>query len=170
MDHTDIQSDSGSGKIERVELFRLSRQFENCARAFFRFESCVCSFSLDLDRKDSSSLPAGFTRPPDAGGSITNAERVGCELGYAREWPTRHMPTSSSHVRAGVTPNAGLAFNSTSVRSTDRQCAIGFHVEDAWAINLAASTRRALVNEPSEWTVLCGPPAEFVRIVSSEKL
>src|SRR5262249_9529359 len=63
MDHTDVQSDSRSGQVERMELLRLARQLEDCTRTFFRFESRVRGFSLDLDRKHSRSLPARFHAP-----------------------------------------------------------------------------------------------------------
>jgi hypothetical protein len=61
-----------------------------------------------------------FTRPPDAGGSITNAQRVCC-CEFATCSINGHpdkLPTSSSQVRTNVTANLGVAVSSVNTRNT----------------------------------------------------
>src|SRR5688572_131650 len=60
MDHTNVQSNSRSRKVDGVQLFRLARQLEYRTRALLRLESRMRCFSLDLDLEDAGSLPSGL--------------------------------------------------------------------------------------------------------------
>src|ERR1043165_5093061 len=60
MDHADIQRDAGTRKVESMQPLDLAGEFENPALSFLRFESCVCSFTLDLDRVNAGPLSPGL--------------------------------------------------------------------------------------------------------------
>src|ERR1044071_2948391 len=138
MDHDDVQRDSRASQVDRVQLFCLTSEFENRTRAFFRFESRVRGFSLNLDREDAGSLPAGLD--PTTGRGRLHYKRTTHWLsfrGLLDKGPSRQTPDlfiTRQH-QCYSTAWRRLQLDERS-QHFDRECAVCFHVEDAWTIDL----------------------------------
>src|SRR6185437_8788308 len=139
MDHADVQRDSRSSQIDRVQLFRLAGEFENRTHALFRFEARVRGFSLNLDREDAGSLAAGLHATTGRGRLHYKRATHGLRFrGLLDERPSRQTPDLFITRQHQCHAICGLCLQlDERSQHFDREGAVCFHVEDAWPINLS---------------------------------